>query len=95
MTVGLVVDHSGSMRPKIHDVIAAAETFARASNPDDQRSHLLTLSTEGWALYEQVAPKALELERRIFAGFSAAERAQLEAMLARIEAAAETLDARG
>ncbi len=36
VTVGLVVDHSGSMRPKIHDVIAAAETFARASNPGDQ-----------------------------------------------------------
>jgi len=36
VTVGLVVDHSGSMGPKISDVIAAAETFARASNPADQ-----------------------------------------------------------
>jgi len=34
--VGLVVDHSGSMRPKLADVIAAARTFARSSNPEDQ-----------------------------------------------------------
>jgi VWFA-related protein len=36
VTVGLVIDHSGSMRPKLNDVIAAAWTFARASNPDDE-----------------------------------------------------------
>jgi Ca-activated chloride channel homolog len=36
VTVGLIVDHSGSMGPKIRDVVAAAETFARASNPADQ-----------------------------------------------------------
>jgi len=36
VTVGLVVDHSGSMKPKLADVIAAARTFARASKPEDQ-----------------------------------------------------------
>jgi VWFA-related protein len=36
VTVGLVVDHSGSMRPKIADVIAAARTFVQSSSPDDQ-----------------------------------------------------------
>jgi VWFA-related protein len=35
VTVGLVVDHSGSMRPKLPNVIAAARTFAEASRPDD------------------------------------------------------------
>lgn len=69
--------------------------IARASNPEDQRSHLLTLTAEGWALYEQVAPKAIELEQRIFAEFSEGERAQLQAMLDRIEAAVEAFDARG
>jgi DNA-binding MarR family transcriptional regulator len=64
----------------------------RASNPEDQRSHLLTLSKQGWALYEQIAPQAIELERRIFAGFSQAERDQLGAMLERLEAAAGALD---
>jgi VWFA-related protein len=36
VTVGLVVDHSGSMRPKIPDVIAAARTFVQFSNPEDE-----------------------------------------------------------
>jgi Ca-activated chloride channel family protein len=36
VTVGLVVDNSGSMRPKHPDVVAAALAFARSSNPQDQ-----------------------------------------------------------
>ena len=36
VTVGLVVDNSGSMGPKRNDVIAAAMAFARSSNPHDQ-----------------------------------------------------------
>jgi len=36
VTVGLVVDNSGSMRPKRPDVIAAALAFARSSNRQDQ-----------------------------------------------------------
>jgi len=36
VTVGLVVDHSGSMHRKMLDVIAAASTFARSSNRQDQ-----------------------------------------------------------
>lgn len=36
VTVGLVVDNSGSMGPKRRDVVAAAIAFARSSNPQDQ-----------------------------------------------------------
>jgi VWFA-related protein len=36
VTVGLVIDNSGSMKPKHHDVVAAALEFARLSNPQDQ-----------------------------------------------------------
>jgi Ca-activated chloride channel family protein len=36
VTVGLVVDNSGSMRGKRPEVIAAALAFARSSNPEDQ-----------------------------------------------------------
>ena len=36
VTVGLVIDHSGSMRPKLPDVIAAARTFVQTSNPEDR-----------------------------------------------------------
>ena len=36
VTVGLVLDNSGSMQPKREVVIAAALAFARSSNPQDQ-----------------------------------------------------------
>lgn len=36
VTVGLIVDHSGSMRLKLPDVIAAARTFVQSSSPEDQ-----------------------------------------------------------
>ena len=36
VAVGLVVDASGSMRSKIGEVIAAAMSFVRLSNPDDE-----------------------------------------------------------
>lgn len=65
---------------------------SRAPNPGDQRSHLLALTADGQALYEQVAPKALELERRIFGGIAPDELARFRAMLARLEAAAGALE---
>ena len=36
VTIGLVVDHSGSMREKLGELTLAAQTFVRASNPEDQ-----------------------------------------------------------
>jgi Ca-activated chloride channel homolog len=36
VTVGLVVDHSSSMRPKLAEVTAAARTFVKLSNPEDE-----------------------------------------------------------
>ena len=36
VTVGLVVDHSGSMPRKLTDVIAAARTFVQSSSPEDE-----------------------------------------------------------
>jgi Ca-activated chloride channel family protein len=36
VTVGLVVDHSGTMRPKLAEVAAAARTFVQFSNREDQ-----------------------------------------------------------
>ncbi len=36
VTVGLVVDHSTTMRPKLAEVTAAARTFVRSSNPEDE-----------------------------------------------------------
>lgn len=71
------------------------ELVARQPNPDDQRSHLLSLTAAGKSLYESVAPKALELEAQIFAGFSAKEIAAFRAVLDRLEIAAAALDPEG
>lgn len=65
---------------------------ARQPNPGDQRSHMLALTATGQALYDDVAPKALELEARVFAGFSPAEIKTFRAMLDRIEASAAPFD---
>lgn len=74
--------------------IALAERglIERTPNPGDQRSHLLTLSPAGRALYADVAPKALEMERRVFDMFDADELAAFRTMLARIETAVERLE---
>ena len=66
--------------------------MARRGNPDDRRSHLLELTAAGHDLYLAVAPKALELERRLFAPFGAAEVAAFTDMLRRVEAAALALE---
>jgi Ca-activated chloride channel homolog len=36
VTVGLIVDHSTTMRPNLKEVITAARTFVRSSNPEDE-----------------------------------------------------------
>ncbi|WP_267394495.1 MULTISPECIES: MarR family transcriptional regulator [unclassified Sphingomonas] len=60
--------------------------LARRANPDDRRSHLLDLTDAGRDLYAAVAPKALDLERRLFSGFSAQEIDGFVTMLRRIDA---------
>ncbi|MEI9926553.1 MAG: MarR family transcriptional regulator [Sphingomonas sp.] len=73
--------------------LAERKLIRRAPNPEDQRSHLLSLTGAGWALYEQVAPKALELERRMFAGIEPEALARFRETLDRIETAAGALEA--
>ena len=74
--------------------IALAERglIARAPNPGDQRSHLLALTGAGRVLYAEVAPKAAEMEARLFADLTGEEQAALRSMLRRIEAAADRLE---
>ncbi len=71
--------------------LVARGLMRRSPTPHDKRSHLVALTAEGQALYDQVAPKALALEDAILADFSADEVAALIAMLQRLEAAAVRL----
>ena len=62
--------------------------LSRAPNPMDKRSHHLSLTAGGRDLYGAIAPKALELEGRIFDRFSREELDGFVAMLRRIDTAA-------
>jgi DNA-binding MarR family transcriptional regulator len=57
----------------------------RKPHASDRRSHSLHLTRTGHDLYNQVAPKALELERRIFASFDPEDVAAFSAMLKRVQ----------
>jgi DNA-binding MarR family transcriptional regulator len=57
-------------------------------NPGDGRSHFLSLTASGQALYGQIAPLALETEANLLAGITRSERDTLEKLLRKVEAAA-------
>jgi VWFA-related protein len=68
VTVGLVIDHSGSMRAKLPDVIAAARTFVQTSNPEDRMfvvnfNEKVTLGLPGTMSFTN---RSEDLERAIF-----------------------------
>lgn len=60
--------------------------IARQPCASDRRAFELGLTDAGLALYAQVAPKALELERQIFGGLEAGEATRFLATLRRIDA---------
>jgi VWFA-related protein len=65
VTVGLVIDHSTTMQPKLADVTAAARSFARSSNRDDEMfvinfNEIATLERLGGARFTNRA-EALEI----------------------------------
>jgi DNA-binding MarR family transcriptional regulator len=62
---------------------------AADDNPADGRSHFLSLTDDGRALYAEIAPVALATEAALLESLSADERATLESLLRRIETAAQ------
>ena len=59
----------------------------RKIHDSDRRRSVLRLSAAGYRIYDQVAPMALDYERRLLAGFSDAERATLAELLERLDEA--------
>jgi DNA-binding MarR family transcriptional regulator len=59
----------------------------RRPHVSDRRSQSVHLTKSGRELYAAVAPKALELERRIFARFAPADIASFSKMLLQVQAA--------
>ena len=71
--------------------LAARGLVTRARHGTDKRSQTLALSSDGRALYGQIAPKALELERRLLKELGEREVAQLKKTLAKLKAASHAL----
>ena len=64
----------------------------RSPNADDGRSHHIELTAAGRAIHGEIMPLALDMERRLFASLSAAERKDFKALLARITARVAELE---
>ena len=64
--------------------LEARGLVTREPNPDDGRGSLVTLTAAGKAAVERALPPHLATEESILADLSAAERAQLVALLARL-----------
>src|SRR5690554_789626 len=59
----------------------------REIHDSDRRRSVLRLSAAGYRIYDQIAPMALEYERKLLAGFSDDERAILDRLLTRLDQA--------
>jgi DNA-binding MarR family transcriptional regulator len=57
----------------------------RKPNPGDKRASDVTLTPQGGEVYAEIAPLALRYERALLEDFSETERAQLMALLAKLE----------
>ena len=57
----------------------------RRLHGDDRRRSVLQLSAKGYRVYDEVAPLALEYERRLLDGLRADERSALDSLLTRME----------
>ena len=87
VTVGLVVDHSGSMRPKLREVVEAARTFVRSSNQED-RMFVVNFNehvTMGLPAAQAFTNRPEELEAAILRGPAAGETALYDAIAAAFE----------
>ncbi|QJE74692.1 MarR family transcriptional regulator [Aerophototrophica crusticola] len=83
-----IVDRSQMDKAKVSRAVTALVErgiLARATHPQDQRLLRLSFTAEGRALYDRVAPLALDWERDFLAGLTAEERAALLGLVDRLE----------
>jgi len=63
----------------------------RDTHGDDRRRSILALSRDGKRIYDEIAPLALDLERRLLSRLDAGERAALDALLDKLAGGVEHL----
>jgi DNA-binding MarR family transcriptional regulator len=65
--------------------LVATRRVARSEDADDARISRLSLTAKGRAIYEEVAPLALRLERLLLSSLSAQERNTLETVMHKLD----------
>ena len=63
----------------------------RDTHGDDRRRSVLALSRSGQRIYDEIAPLALDLERRLLSRLDRDERAALDALLDKLAGGVEHL----
>jgi DNA-binding MarR family transcriptional regulator len=94
LTAGEVTERTAMDKVQVSRAVARllkTRRIERREVDGDRRALHLFLSNEGRAVYSEIVPLALDYERRLGASLSAAERAQLEKLLAKLTTAAGTL----
>src|SRR5262249_8888174 len=79
--------HSHMHKTKVSRAVAELERrrlVARRANRDDLRESFLSLTQTGRAIYEEVAPHALEFARRLAGVIDPQDRAAVERALERL-----------
>ncbi len=71
--------------------LAGRDLISRAASARDGRSHMLALTDDGLALYDEISPAALIMEQAMLACLSLDERVALSSMLIRLRDAADIL----
>ncbi len=84
-----IVERSQMDKAKVSRAVAGLVErgyLSRQVHPDDQRLLRLAFTAEGRALYDRIAPLALDWERRFLAALTPTERAAFTGLLDRLEA---------
>jgi DNA-binding MarR family transcriptional regulator len=66
------------------ECLVRARRVARTADAEDGRIQRLALTAKGRAIYDEVVPLALHLEEVFLSALSASERAQLDALMAKL-----------
>lgn len=89
MSAGDVAQKTAMDKVQVSRAIARLvekKRVARVVDASDGRVARLSLTTKGRAIYDEVAPLALELEAKFLDALSAAERASLDKIMTKLNA---------
>ena len=87
MTASEIADATEMDKVAISRAVARLTEMRRVAgspDPKDARRQLLRLSAQGARIYAEIAPVALECERRLLSALSANEKAMLDGLIDRL-----------